>query len=158
MWLAAGEKRSIVQCMRRPHPNARKLRKDMPEAERRLWSRLRLKQLGGFRFRRQHTIGPFISDFVCVEAMLVIELDGAQHGENDASVRDAARDAYMEGHGYLVLRFWNEAVVKRIDDVLDEIHRVAHEGATARSFGLIGRKTEPLPLHPRSGGAVTAKP
>ncbi len=126
--------------MRRPHPNARKLRKDMPEAERRLWSRLRLKQLGGFRFRRQHTIGPFIADFACVEAMLVVELDGAQHGRHNAPARDAARDAFIEGQGYLVLRFWNEAVTRRMDDVLNEIHRVACERATARSLGLIGKK------------------
>lgn len=126
--------------MRRPHPNARKLRKDMSEAERRLWSRLRLKQLGGFRFRRQHTIGPFIADFACIEAMLVVELDGAQHGRDDAPARDAKRDAFIEGQGYLVLRFWNEAVMRRMDEVLDEIHRVACERATARSLGLIGRK------------------
>ncbi len=126
--------------MRRPHPNARKLRKDMPEAERRLWSRLRLKQLGGFRFRRQHTIGSFIADFACDEAMLVVELDGAQHGREDAPERDAARDAFIEEQGYLVLRFWNEAVVRRMDDVLEEIHRNACERATARSLGIIGKK------------------
>jgi very-short-patch-repair endonuclease len=126
--------------MRKPHPNARKLRNDMPEAERRLWSRLRLKQLGGFRFRRQHTIGPFIADFACVEAMLVVELDGAQHGREDAPARDAARDKFIEEKGYLVLRFWNEAVVRRMDDVLNEIHGVACERATARSLGLISKK------------------
>lgn len=126
--------------MRRPHPNARKLRNDMPEAERRLWSRLRLKQLGGFRFRRQHTIGPFIADFVSVEAMLVVELDGAQHGRDDAPARDARRDAFIEDKGYLVLRFWNEAVMRRMDDVLNAIHRAACERATDRSFGLIGKE------------------
>jgi len=126
--------------VRRPHPNARKLRKDMPEAERCLWSRLRLKQLGGFRFRRQHTIGAFIADFACIEAMLVVELDGAQHGRDDAPMRDAARDAFIEGQGYLVLRFWNEAVTRRMDEVLEEIHRNACERATARSLGIIGKK------------------
>ncbi len=126
--------------MRRPNPNARRLRNDMPETERRLWSRLRLRQLGGFRFRRQHTIGPFIADFVCVEAMLVVELDGTQHGRDDAPARDAARDRFIEEQGYVVLRFWNEAVVRRMDDVLGEIHRVACERATARSLGVIGKK------------------
>jgi very-short-patch-repair endonuclease len=126
--------------MRRPHTNARKLRNDMPEAERRLWSRLRLKQLDGFRFRRQHTTGPYIADFACIEAMLIVELDGAQHGRGEAPARDAARDAFIEAQGYLVLRFWNEAVVRRMDDVLNEIHRVACERATVRSLGLIGKK------------------
>ncbi|MEQ8179985.1 MAG: DUF559 domain-containing protein, partial [Amphiplicatus sp.] len=73
--------------MRKPHPNASALRKNMPPAEKRLWSFIRRQQLGGFKFRRQHTIGPYVADFACAEAKLVIELDGGQHGFDLAEAR-----------------------------------------------------------------------
>ncbi|WP_425409011.1 endonuclease domain-containing protein [Hyphococcus sp.] len=111
--------------IRKPHPNARTLRKDMPETERRLWSRLRNKELGGFRFRRQHTIGPYIADFACVEAKLVIELDGEQHALGNTPVRDVARDTFMEREGWMVLRFWNHEVRDNMNGVLDAIIEAA---------------------------------
>jgi len=113
----------IVQSMpiRKPHPNARKLRKDMPSAEKRLWYFIRRKQLGEFRFRRQHTIGPYIADFVCVEAKLVIELDGEQHGKDEATAYDQTRNAFMEREGWVVVRFWNNEVYDNIDGVLEAI-------------------------------------
>ena len=107
--------------IRKPHPNARQLRKDMPSAERKLWARIRNKQLGGFRFRRQHTIGPFIVDFACIEVMLVIELDGDQHAIDQAPIRDEQRDAFMEKQGWTVLRFWNNEVYQNPDGVLEAI-------------------------------------
>lgn len=107
--------------MRKPHPNARALRKEMPSAEQRLWHFIRKKQLGGFRFRRQHTVGPYIADFVCIEARLVIELDGDQHALDAAPARDAKRDADLESEGWTVLRFWNHEVYDNIDGVLDAI-------------------------------------
>ncbi len=93
--------------IRKPNRQARNLRKTMPEAERRLWARLRNKQLGSFRFRRQHSIGRYVADFVCLEARLVIELDGEQHGLDAAQAYDAARTAFIEREGWQVLRFWN---------------------------------------------------
>lgn len=93
----------------------------MPEAERRLWVRLRNRGLGGFRFRRQHTVGPYVADFACVEARLVIELDGEQHGLPDAQAHDVARNAFMEREGWLVLRFWNNDVYGNMDGVLETI-------------------------------------
>ena len=107
--------------IRRPHKRARTLRKRMPEAERRLWARLRNHQLGGFRFRRQHTIGPYIADFACVEARLVIECDGDQHGADDALIHDATRNAFMESEGWMVLRFWNPEIYNNMDGVLETI-------------------------------------
>ena len=107
--------------IRRPHKRARNLRKTMPEAERRLWVRLRNHQLGGFRFRRQHTIGPYIADFALIEARLVIECDGEQHGFEDALVHDAKRTAFMEGEGWTVLRFWNREIRDNMDGVLETI-------------------------------------
>ena len=90
--------------MRKPHKNARTLRKEMPSAEKRLWFFIRKRQLGDFRFRRQHTIGPYIADFACVEAMLVIELDGDSHGTDEAATYDERRNAFMEAQGWIVRR------------------------------------------------------
>ena len=97
----------------------------MPEAERRLWVRLRNKQLGGFRFRRQHTVGPYVADFVCVEARLVIECDGEQHGVLDALKRDAARVEFINKQGWIVLRFWNSEIYDNMDGVLEKIFETA---------------------------------
>ena len=106
--------------IRKPHPNAKQLRKDMPSAERKLWARIRNKHLGGFRFRRQHTIGSYIADFACVEMRIVIELDGDQHAL-DEGIQDAKRDAFIESEGWQVLRFWNNEVYGNIDGVLEVI-------------------------------------
>jgi very-short-patch-repair endonuclease len=72
-------------------PHAARLRREMTDVERKLWASLRNRQLSGFKFRRQATVGPFIVDFLCVEAVLVIELDGGQHDEE----REAARTAFL---------------------------------------------------------------
>lgn len=94
---------------------ARQLRSSMTDAETRLWFHLRRHQLGGFRFRRQYPAGPYIADFVCVEAMLVIELDGSQHL---GSQTDSPRDEWFGEHGFQVLRFWNDDALLRTDQVL----------------------------------------
>ena len=103
----------------------------MPPAERRLWRGLRNRRLGGFRFRRQHTIGPYIADFACIEAHLVVELDGDQHGRGEAPARDGVRDAYMEGAGWRVERFWNEEVFRNMEGVLNVILSAAEENIRA---------------------------
>ena len=95
---------------------ARELRKNMTDAERLLWSRLRRRQIHGRRFRRQHPIGPYIADFACAERRLVIELDGGQHVQ--AKDKDAARTRWLEETGYRVLRFCNHDVLTQIDAVL----------------------------------------
>jgi very-short-patch-repair endonuclease len=99
---------------------ARQLRRDMTDAEHALWRHLRRRQLLGHRFRRQHPVGPYIVDFVCLEQHLVIELDGSQHLD---STTDATREAYLAAHGFRTLRFWNHDVLARTDDVLDAILR-----------------------------------
>jgi len=111
--------------IRKPHPKAKPLRKDMPPAEQRLWYFIRRKQLGGFRFRRQHSIGPYIADFACLEVKLVIELDGEQHAYDDGA-RDRKRDAYLEQEGWTALRFWNHDVYKNIEWVQEEVLRMAN--------------------------------
>ena len=95
---------------------ARKLRRRQTDAERKLWSRLRDRQLCGAKFRRQHAIGPFVGDFCCIENKLIIELDGGQHAENANA--DEERTSYLRQHGFRVLRFWNDAVLQDIDAVM----------------------------------------
>ena len=101
--------------------NARSLRNASTDAERALWQHLRGRQLAGFKFRRQFPIAGFIADFACVDARLVIELDGGQHA--DRQDQDARRTARMMVNGYRVLRFWNHDVLARTDAVLEEILR-----------------------------------
>ncbi|KQX38978.1 hypothetical protein ASD04_08130 [Devosia sp. Root436] len=80
----------------------------------RLWKTLRGRQLDGHKFVRQLAIGPYIADFVCREAALIVEVDGGQHSEN---VNDARRTAYLNAEGYSVLRFWNNEVLDSADGV-----------------------------------------
>ncbi|MBX9829481.1 MAG: endonuclease domain-containing protein [Xanthobacteraceae bacterium] len=98
---------------------ARRLRRGQTDVERKLWFRLRDRRLDGFKFRRQVTIGPYIADFCCESAHLIVELDGGQHAERGAD--DAKRTAALEARGYLVLRFWNNDVLQNIDGVLETI-------------------------------------
>jgi very-short-patch-repair endonuclease len=98
---------------------ARHLRKNPTEAEQKLWSRLRRKQLDGYRFRRQRPIGPYIVDFVCLEVSLIIEVDGGQHAEQ--VTKDEARTRFLEKEGFRVIRFWNNDVLANTDGVLDAI-------------------------------------
>jgi very-short-patch-repair endonuclease len=93
----------------RAHERARVLRREMTEAERRLWQKLRSRQTEGYRFRRQVPIGRFIADFVCHEARLIVEIDGGQH--DPSSDIEASRTRFLESEGYCVLRFWNNEVL-----------------------------------------------
>ena len=83
------------------------MRENATDAERDLWSLVRGKQLAGLRFRRQQTIGPYIVDFYCSPANLIVELDGNQHREPDAIAYDEARTRWLEANGYRVLRIAN---------------------------------------------------
>ena len=103
---------------------ARKLRKNQTQAERRLWSRLRRRQLNGFKFRRQHPVGIYVCDFICSEARLIVELDGSGHLER--TPEDLHRDAFLKTRGFRVLRFWNGDVVARTDAVLATIFEALH--------------------------------
>ena len=87
-------------------------------AERLLWRRLQDRQLAGFKFRRQVPIGPYIVDFVCFAARLVIEVDGGQHAMSPADVR---RDRWFAAQGFRLLRFWNNEVLDNLDGVLRTI-------------------------------------
>ena len=106
---------------------ARNLRNDPTDAEKRLWSHLRVRQLCGVKFTRQHQIGDFIVDFACRSLRIAIELDGGQHAE---STTDAGRTEIIEAHGYRVIRFWNNDVLANTEGVL---HVIAEEIALARN-------------------------
>lgn len=93
---------------------ARRLRRDQTDAEALLWSRLRDRRLDGWKFRRQAPVDRYIVDFLCVDAKLVIELDGGQH----TATTDEARTRVIEACGYLVIRFWNNDVLTNMDGVL----------------------------------------
>ena len=101
--------------------NARRLRRELSSAEKILWARLRGRRFAGYRFRRQHLIDPYIADFCCAVAALVIELDGETHlGKEEA---DRTRQTYLESTGLKVLRFWNTDVFEGLDGVLEAVYR-----------------------------------
>ncbi len=93
---------------------ARELRRNMTLAERKLWNILCRRQLEGFRFRRQHPVGPYIADFACLDAHLIAEADGGLHMD---SVGDASRDAFLRREGFHILRFWNNEAMANLEGV-----------------------------------------
>src|SRR6187399_2514187 len=107
--------------LRRGITKARNLRVASTDVERLLWTHLRGRRLGDFKFRRQQPICGYIVDFVCVETRLVIELDGGQHSEQ--VTQDAHRTAMLAKNGFRVMRFWNDEVLKNLEGVLEQILR-----------------------------------
>ena len=122
--MARQRKADSVRRKVHKRPLAKLLRTNATTVERILWSILRKKQLAVFRFRRQQPIGPYIVDFFCPSAMLVIELDGGQHGSDQIATYDEERTRFLESKGYRVLRFWNVEVIKDRDSVAEAIFRV----------------------------------
>ncbi|NMM45549.1 endonuclease domain-containing protein [Rhodospirillaceae bacterium KN72] len=97
-----------------PINRARALRRNATDAETKLWSRLRNRQLNGMKFRRQAPLGPYFADFLCRETRLIIEIDGGQHDPE----RDQDRTTFLNAQGYHVIRFWNHDVLANIEGVL----------------------------------------
>jgi very-short-patch-repair endonuclease len=97
---------------------AKRLRSNMTDAERRLWYRLRAHRFEGHKFKRQVPIGPYVVDFACLGRKLVIEVDGGQHADNR---KDDVRDAYLGREGFRVLRYWNNDVLRNTEGVLEAI-------------------------------------
>jgi len=104
-----------------PHlkQNARDLRRDLAPAEKLVWKLLRDRRLKGFKFRRQHPVGPYIADFCCLDATLVLELDGESHLTRKPL--DATRDRFFIKKGFHVLRVWNTNLYENPDGLFDRI-------------------------------------
>ncbi len=99
---------------------ARALRAASTDVEHKLWSVLRNRQLAGAKFRRQLPVDRYFADFACVEARLIVELDGSQHMEAQAAY-DAERTRILEAAGWFVMRFWNNEVIDNIEGVADAV-------------------------------------
>src|SRR5262249_60432661 len=108
-------------------PRARRLRRDMTDAERKLWWHLRQLPIASSHFRRQATIGPYLGDFACHEARIVIEVDGGQHAAPGRFASDLARTQFLNARGYRVLRFWNNEVLREIEGVMTVIYQALNE-------------------------------
>ncbi|MFC1891069.1 endonuclease domain-containing protein [Thermodesulfobacteriota bacterium] len=102
---------------------ARELRKNMTDAERFIWSKIRKKQIKGCQFYRQKNIGDYIVDFYCPAAKLIIEIDGGQHYSEEGLKKDKLRDDFMSNLGLIVLRFSDTEIFKNIDGVLERIYK-----------------------------------
>lgn len=118
---------------------ARALRRSSTDAEALLWSKLRARQLGGLKFRRQHPLEGYVLDFACIEARLAVEIDGGQHAQCDAVQRDDLRTQVIGSCGLRVLRFWNNEVLSNLEGVLQVIAEAA--------------QPHPNPLPPAGEGA-----
>jgi len=104
-------------------PVRRSLRSALTSAEIRLWQALKNSQLAGRKFRRQHSIGPYVLDFFCPAESLAVELDGSTHDTAAANERDERRDAFLASVGIDVLRFENRNVMENLEGVLSEISK-----------------------------------
>jgi very-short-patch-repair endonuclease len=113
-----------VPYERRLKSNARALRGNLTEAEQKLWYRLRRKQINGWQFYRQKPLGPYIVDFYCPAACLVVEVDGSQHFEAEDAQLDQVRDQYLDRLGLRVLRFDNRQVLLETDAVVEVISQL----------------------------------
>ena len=103
--------------------HAARLRREQTDVEQAFWMAVRNRRLGGYKFRRQATVGSYVADFLCVEAMLIVELDGGQHSPE----ADEARTLFLERRGYGVLRFWNNDVAQNLEGVLLKVLNALHE-------------------------------
>jgi very-short-patch-repair endonuclease len=115
----------LSRSRERARVRARSLRETPSDAEALLWYHLRDRRLANYKFRRQRPIGPYFADFACLEARLVVELDGGQHLE--AVAYDQSRTRFMHDHGYRVLRFWNDEVLTQTDAVRERILQALQE-------------------------------
>ena len=101
--------------------NERTLRQNMTDSERKLWSRIRRKQIFGLQFYRQRPIGNYIVDFYCPKVQLVLQVDGSQDMNESVLQKDKYRDSYLKQQGVKVLRFDNLQVLKQLDSVVDKV-------------------------------------
>lgn len=106
---------------------AKQLRKRQTETEEILWFRLRNRRLDNIKFRRQFSLGPYITDFFCVDCLLAIEIDGSGHLNYSQYKYDKERTKYLESLGITVIRYWNSEISTRLEEVLDDIVNKVHQ-------------------------------
>ena len=126
--------------------SAQRLRRELTPAEQALWNALRGRRVAGLRFRCQHAVGPFVLDFYCPAAQLVIEVDGAIHDQQVE--QDAARTEHLEAYGYRVLRFRNDEVLTDLGAVLASIEQATIPVSTQHRLRQGSRTTLPSPETP----------
>jgi very-short-patch-repair endonuclease len=123
-----------------PYPeNARTHRRNPTEPEKRLWQVLRNRHLGGLKFRRQTSVGPYIADFLCLDAMLIVEVDGDTHAATQSE--DQRRTVWLEAEGFQVIRFGNADVMTNIEGLATRILSSAQRPSPSQACRL-----GPLPL------------
>jgi very-short-patch-repair endonuclease len=132
----------------RQRTRAKTLRRVMTRAELLLWRALKAHHLDGLAFRRQTPMGPYIVDFICHAARLVIELDGESHDFEARRRSDQVRDRWLDSQGYMVLRFTNDDILSSLEGIVASIRRTAN----ARI-----RNAPPFPALPRKGGGSSRK-
>jgi very-short-patch-repair endonuclease len=114
-------KRRLIHNLESSNERRSELRNNLTSAEAVLWLQLKNRKLDGKKFRRQHSIGPFIADFYCPECRVIVELDGAGHFTETGAERDARRTEFLKRFGVRVIRFENRAVFKNMEGVLEAI-------------------------------------
>src|SRR5436853_5546075 len=136
-------KRPTIDSFRRA--TARRLRANATNAESIVWRHLRALETEGTHFRRQVPIGPYVADFACMAARLIIEVDGSQHGDTAVKVRDDSRTRWLEREGYRVLRFWNNELTQNIRGVLETIHAALYGSRDRDAIMLKHKRRSKLP-------------
>jgi very-short-patch-repair endonuclease len=131
-------------------PLAKTLRRKATPHEHKLWQHLRSNRINGIKFRRQQTIGPYIVDFVCHQAKLIVELDGSQHALQ--AVQDADRTRWLESQGFQVLRFWNNDIDQNLEGVLTVI--LQHLSPSPLPLSHQGRGVQSVPCLSHQGRGV----
>jgi len=142
----------VQEAMKR---NSRSLRREMTDAEKLLWRHLRMEQFDGYKFRRQHPVGKYILDFVCLEASLVLEVDGGQHAED--SDKDGIRTRWLEDKGFRVMRFWNNDVLSNVEGVKLAIWNCLKGHEAAHPSGGSSKVLPPPQPSPCKGEGVSAQ-
>ena len=129
--LLSDDQRSFARCLRRQQTDAETL----------LWFHLRGRRFMNLRFRRQHPVGPYFADFVCLDLDLIVELDGGQHNPDEGLTRDRARDAFLASQGFKVLRYCNNDVLRTPMVVLGAVAHTVREMRRATRKGPPSRST-----------------
>ncbi|MCL2338827.1 MAG: DUF559 domain-containing protein [Proteobacteria bacterium] len=112
---------------------AKELRKNMPNAEKKLWYAINDEKLG-VKFRRQQPIGPYYVDFICFEQKLIIELDGDQHADNAAAQYDNRRTDFIESQGYKLIRIPNGYICKNLDSVIEHLKMIVNGNISTHEY------------------------